>query len=216
MMRLFWMEGCVEYRGIAASRPVLRHSAAARDIAAMPQLFATNAIAIADLIRMVQSQTLYAVLDACDEPRVPPKVHELGSRATTLYSGSMQENLWAIAPYLVQVDENMLQWLRDNLWKEYWGIFVASGAGLAALRAHLRKFIVVTREDGASWYFRFYDPRVMASTLPTWDAVQIADFFGPVSTFGWVDPASGAVTLARAVHFGEPATAPRITLRSNG
>jgi len=64
--------------------------------------------------------TLYAILDACSEPKVPAKFVELGERAVSLYSGSAEENYWAVAPYLVEVDLPLLQWLVAELWQSPW------------------------------------------------------------------------------------------------
>ena len=82
------------------------------------------------------------------------------------------------------------------------------------MRTHFRRFLLVEAPDGDSWYFRFYDPRVLERFLPTCDAAQLTDFFGPVSAYGWTDPGSYGVTLARQAWLEAPARSkPRITLR---
>ena len=125
--------------------------------------------------------TLFAVLDACDEPRVPEKVKELGDeRAVSLYRGWAEEDYWAIAPYLVQVDEVMLQWIVENLWDTPWGIFAVAQTDLAKLRTHFRRFLKVLDPDGKELYFRFYDPRVLPEFLATCSLEEIGRFFGPI------------------------------------
>ena len=38
----------------------------------------------------------------------------------------------------------------------------------------------VADEDGQTFFFRFYDPRVLRAFLPTCSPSQLTDFFGPV------------------------------------
>jgi Domain of unknown function (DUF4123) len=134
---------------------------------------------------------LFAILDACDTPSVVEKVKELGDqRAVSLYRGSAEEYLESIAPYLVVVDTELFDWINGTLWSEPWGVFAISDSSLAALRTHFRKFLLVESPAGEEWYFRYYDPRVLARYLPTCTETELNEFFGSVSTF--------AVTTAEA------------------
>lgn len=126
---------------------------------------------------------LFAVLDACDEPRVPAKVDELGDRAVSLYRGSAERDYWAIAPYLVKVDESLLDWIVENLWDDPWGFFASAPPELASLRTHFRRFLMVQDPDGKEMFFRFYDPRVLPDFLATCTESEAAGFFGPVRQF---------------------------------
>jgi len=124
---------------------------------------------------------LYAVIDACDAPAVPGKVTELGEeRAACLYSGKSKETYWAIAPYLVKVDEELLDWIVATLWREPWGIFAAADSDLESMREHFRRFIVVRSPDGEPLYFRYYDPRVLKTFLESCTPSELEEFFGPI------------------------------------
>src|SRR5215208_6384436 len=80
-----------------------------------------------DVRQRARSGRLYAILDACDAPLVPPKVATLGeTRGVSLYRGGAEERHADIAPYLVAVDEPLLDWIFETLWGEPWGILVAS------------------------------------------------------------------------------------------
>lgn len=128
---------------------------------------------------------LYAVLDACDAPAVPPKVAVLGEhRAVSLYRGDAAEQLADIAPYLVTVDEDVLDWILTTLWGDAWGILIQSTASIAELRTHLRKFLIATAPNGEELYFRFYDPRVLPAYLDTCTPQEVADMYGPITSFG--------------------------------
>lgn len=132
---------------------------------------------------------LFALVDACDAPEVPVMCQSLGeSHAVSLYSGDAATTYSDIAPYLVHVDsEEVLDWLRQHLWETPWGIFVLSpGSNLNALRRHFRQFLMVQDPDGEEMYFRFYDPRVLPSFLPTCLPAEVRVLFGPVTAFGMV------------------------------
>lgn len=164
----------------------------------MPDLVSTHAAALLDLRRRAEQGALFAVLDACDEPRVPELARQLGeAAAVSLYRGRADEDLWAIAPYLVRVDPAVLEWIAQTLWTDPWGIFALGAASLKDLRTHFRRFLVVDAPDGDQWYFRFYDPRVLSRFLPTCDAPQLTELFGPLEALGWTDLATYGVTLAR-------------------
>lgn len=139
---------------------------------------------------------LFAILDATDTPAVPVKARHLGEeRAVSLYRGRAEEELWSIAPFLVQVDPNVLGWVAEVLWPEPWGIFVFADEPLDVLRLHFRRFLVVESPEGESWYFRYYDPRVLAKYLPTCTEPELSDFFGPVKGLGITDPSSYGIRI---------------------
>jgi hypothetical protein len=131
-----------------------------------------------------ESGQLYAILDACDTPSVPDKAKELGeTRAVSLYRGQAEEQLEAIAPYLVSVDAQLFDWITGTLWSEPWGILVRSKGDLQSLRLHFRRLLFVESPTGEEWYFRYYDPRVLEKYLRTCTQEELASFFGPVTMF---------------------------------
>lgn len=188
----------------------LRSPRSPQDIRSVTNLVTIAPLSPDDLGVVADAGRLYALLDACDEPRVPVKAHELGSRSFSLYQDTPDADLWAIGPYLAQVDLAMLAWIRSSLGDAPWGIFAISPAGLDALGKHFRKFVHVRSPENEDWYFRFYDPRVLANFLPTCSAAQLADFFGPIDRFVWAGPEAGLVTAARAEF---AASAPSIRMR---
>ncbi len=144
--------------------------------------------------------TLYAILDACDEPSVPAKVRELGEqRAVSLYRGSAEEEYWAIAPYLACVDEDLLGWIVDNLWNAPWGVFAVAQTDLAGLRKHFRRFLMVEALEGRQVYFRFYDPRVLPRFVQTCTAGEAEQFFGPIEGFFVTTDQGGLERIGRGV-----------------
>jgi hypothetical protein len=136
------------------------------------------------LHRFAKGGFLFALLDSTDQILVPYKAKLLGpSKAISLFSGTAKEQYWAIAPYLFQVDAEILEWLVAELWKEPWGIFALSKSNFEELRLHFKKFLLVQLPDGKVWFFRYYDPRILKTYLPVCQPWELQKFFGPVRAF---------------------------------
>ena len=140
------------------------------------------------LHRFASNGYLFALLDATDQILVPHKAKLLGpTKAVSLFTGTANEWYWAVAPYLFQVDSELLDWIAEKLWKEPWGIFAMSKANLEDLRLHFKKFLMVNLPDGKQWLFRYYDPRILQAYLPTCEPWELQKFFGPVRAFATAD-----------------------------
>ncbi|MEO1615995.1 MAG: DUF4123 domain-containing protein [Planctomycetota bacterium] len=122
----------------------------------------------------------FALLDACDEPKVPVLAKNLGDDAVSLYRGRAEEELWAIAPYLVALDKRVAQWVLDELSGTPYGILISAATNLETLRKHFRRFLMVESPEGKQLYFRYYDPRILPTFLTSSTADEVNAFFGPV------------------------------------
>jgi hypothetical protein len=155
---------------------------------------------------------LYALLDAYENPTVPAKVQELGKeRAVSLFLGEAEKKYWDLAPYLIVVDEPILEWLVLVVRKAPWGVFVLSKSGLETLRTHFRRFLIVQLPDGERWYFRYYDPRILPIYLSNCHTDELKLFFGPVRAFGIADTESKNVLLLHAGVGGRSMAAPQVS-----
>ncbi|MGE0718901.1 MAG: DUF4123 domain-containing protein, partial [Alphaproteobacteria bacterium] len=107
------------------------------------------------------------------------------------------QDLADVAPYLATVapDAPFLEWFVRWGWADAWGLFVLAPLDLDQLRRHFRRFTVVATEDGRPLFFRFYDPRVLRSVLPTCDKDQLARFFGPIDCFACEAPSGDALQV---------------------
>jgi hypothetical protein len=120
---------------------------------------------------------LWAIIDACDVLAVAEKLRSLGQdKARSL----LNDDYWAVTPYLVSLDSEMLLWLQKHLWATPWGIFVMAKRPIDELFAHFVKLLVSRLPDGEDWFFRYYDPRVLARFLDTCNAQELKAFYGPV------------------------------------
>ena len=75
------------------------------------EFFTANPLSLAELFERVAASPsrFFAVVDACDEASVVPKVSELGGeRAVSLYKGWAEREHAAIAPYLIDLDQEVL------------------------------------------------------------------------------------------------------------
>jgi hypothetical protein len=145
---------------------------------------------------------LFAILDAARDRSIYAGLQRFASwhEVMPLYEGVEADNLAAVGPYLLclgQTDE-IFDWIWENFWGDAWGICFWSPAPADRLRAHFRRHLLARTTDGERLVFRFYDPRVLLPFLPTCNAAQLRDFFGPVEHFALEDDDGAAlVTLRR-------------------
>ena len=132
-------------------------------------------------------QNAYAILDGAGVPTLRDKFFDAPEvQYACLFAGDLEPDMAEVAPYLVQLepDSDFADWVMSG-WGEYWGIYVVVPAelDLATVRRHLRKLNMVYGPDNQPLFFRWYDPRVMRTVLPTCDAGQLQEMFGPVLRF---------------------------------
>lgn len=130
-------------------------------------------------------QPLYAILDAARDVRIPALLTHSNEEQQSLYEGVEGDKLAQVAPYLVRVDKDslLLASLVFEGWGHNWAVFLTFTGDFQELRQHLRHFLEVEMPDGKQVYFRFYDPRVLRTFLPTCNADESNQFFGPVKHY---------------------------------
>lgn len=152
-----------------------------------------------------QAEPLFALLDAARTPRVLELLRGSGEEHQSLYEGAKGEELAEWAPYVVRLpaQSGLLETLVREGWGESWGVYFTSEKTLAEVRKHFRHFLMVRLADGRTAYFRFYDPRVLRVYLPSCNATEAAQFFGPVR--GYLMEAKEANTLLQFGNSGRGA-----------
>jgi hypothetical protein len=138
-----------------------------------------------DLVKEVENDTLFVVLDAARAPEVPTRLVEFKVEHASLFAGEMGELLKDVAPYLARCpqDSPLMKWLLEEGWGDSWGIFVHTDLTLEELRRHLKRFLLVKDEEGRRYHFRFYDPRILRAFLPVCTPAEAAQFFGRIRRF---------------------------------
>ncbi len=155
-----------------------------------------RSVACFELGEFADQGQLWTIVDACNQPLVPPKMYEIGeAKAVSLYQGEAEYKYAEVAPYLAHVDRSLLDWILSDLWAKPWGVFAVVKSDLETLRRHFRKFLMVKDPDGGKMYFRYYDPRVLRVFLPTCLDEELEKLFGPVQAYGVGEPDSDVVKL---------------------
>ncbi|ATB42651.1 hypothetical protein CYFUS_008130 [Cystobacter fuscus] len=134
-----------------------------------------------------QRAPLYAVVDAARDQRILELLHESVEECHSLYEGPQGTALAEVAPYLVSLprkDSWLLEALVQEGWGAHWGVYLLCAQPVIQLRRHFRKFLMVEAEGVESrLYFRYYDPRVLGTFLPTCPPASRKEFFGDIEGF---------------------------------
>lgn len=128
----------------------------------------------------------FAILDGASVPDLLDKLYDPERpEFECLYAGELKPDLAEVAPYLVrlQPDSEFTTWVLEQGWGKHWGIFALSAADLREMRHHFRKFLTVHDPSGKPLLFRYYDPRVLRTYLPTCNAEELSALFGPVTCY---------------------------------
>jgi len=152
--------------------------------------FVDEKVIAQSLVKHLFSQpetNIYAVLDGASVPDLPQVLLEQQPENICLYRGELEPDMAAVAPYLVKLeyDHPFATLVCEQGWGNHWGIFVLTPAeiDIRTLRNHFRKILMVYDPDGKLIYFRYYDPRVLRTYLPTCNAEETEIVFGPVATY---------------------------------
>lgn len=128
---------------------------------------------------------VFAVLDGASVPGLLDKLYGLSPTFCCLFRGELTPDMAEVAPYLVELeqDSEFTNWLIGQGWGNHWGIFAATDADFRRTARHFRTFLIVYDEAGRRLRFRYYDPRVLRTYLPTCNREELATVFGPVTSF---------------------------------
>ncbi len=130
-------------------------------------------------------KNIFAILDGARNKKIYSRLKEYSHDVyTCLYEGRLPEVLRFAAPYLVELHkDHFTQWLLEEAWGDSWGIFLISTSSIRDVRRHLRRFLMVEGPNNKQMYFRYYDPRVFRTYLPTCNPEELATIFGPIESF---------------------------------
>jgi hypothetical protein len=142
------------------------------------------------LVKYLFSQpetNVFTVLDGASVEQLPQLLWKHKPENICLYRGELEPDMAAVAPYLVELkyDHSFTKLVCETGWGNHWGIFVLTSfeVNIRDLRGHFRRFLMVYDPDGKLIYFRYYDPRVMRTYLPTCNVEDIKIVFGPIGSY---------------------------------
>src|SRR4051794_34287685 len=104
------------------------------------------------LQRLFKAGPVWAVLDAARDDAVLEAVRNSGLEQRCLYSGRLDPEIAAIAPYLVKLEPDSS--LVSNAWGNAWGVFLVAPGSMDEVRRHCRRFLKVLTEPGKRVLFR--------------------------------------------------------------
>ena len=128
----------------------------------------------------------YAILDGALIDGLERQLDSQAAHYVCLYRGEIEPWLKRVAPYLVRLEQPspLLEWVIEGGWGKHWGVFLNSSADMVTLRRHFRQFLLVRVPDEPDQvYFRYYDPRVLKTYLPSCNSPELRAFFGPVHRY---------------------------------
>ena len=169
------------------------------------------------LIKYLFSQpetNVFTVLDGASVEQLPQLLWEHKPENICLYRGEQAPDMAAVAPYLVKLeyDHPFTKLVCEKGWGNHWGIFVQTSpeVNIRDLRGHFRRFLMVYDPDGKLMYFRYYDPRVLRTYLPTCNSEDIKIVFGPIGSYITED--EDLSMLLRFTPDGEKVSAEKVNL----
>jgi pSer/pThr/pTyr-binding forkhead associated (FHA) protein len=133
--------------------------------------------------------TLFGLFDAAREPSIIARIQRAAESESLqyqcLYDGEKGDDYSAFGPWLIQLpkETKFLEELVAEGWGKSWGVYLICDKPFADTRRHLRKFLMVTLPDGRQVFFRFYDPRVLRTYLPTCNESEVKEFAGPIDRY---------------------------------
>lgn len=145
--------------------------------AALTELLALNQIDRGDL---------HVVLDGARDDAVHALTREIDGPWAYLEDGIVEASYQVAAPRVLALEHwpaQAIARLLDRGWGHSWGVFLRTSHEFPVLRRHLQTLSNVRLPNGRLAQFRFYDPRVLRSYLPTCTADELALVYGPIQEF---------------------------------
>ena len=124
----------------------------------------------------------YMVIDGASVGALIDHLYDDEPESSCLMPGALEPDLQEVAPYLVQLrdGEPFTEWVLRSALGRHWGVVLRATADLTTLERRYRKLLRVRGPDGEPLFFRFYDPRVLRTYLPTCEQEDLDTWFDGV------------------------------------
>ncbi len=157
----------------------------------MASVAATNGAALHKFIhyRRGAGQRLYAVVDAArDQALFRAARDDCGLPVRWLFEPDAAPHMESVAPYVAPLEFRSKYPFPGSTFLDVWAQHLGNSAGILLLseadpdtvHAHLFEIFRAADEQDRTYFFRFYDPRVLRIYLPTCTQAEAAQFFGPI------------------------------------
>ncbi|MEQ1947844.1 MAG: DUF4123 domain-containing protein [Bryobacteraceae bacterium] len=120
------------------------------------------------------AEPVYALLDPVRDPRIPAFLE-----AARVEFARVDDTV-ASSPYLVSLPPKarLLDVLVKDGWGHQWGFYFTSREAFEQNRLHWRSYVMLRTERAREITFRYWDPRVLRTILPSMPPEEARDFFG--------------------------------------
>jgi len=134
-----------------------------------------------------KTPVVYAFLGGSRDKQIE-KIIRLGSlKNHCLIDGKLSYEMAVAAPYMVRLEKDHPQTIEilKKGWGNSWGIFAITHppATLINIRQNCKKMAMVQLPNDKRAYFRYYDPRVMRTYLPSCTRSEADKVFGHISEY---------------------------------
>jgi hypothetical protein len=154
---------------------------------------------------MAGSTKLYGVIDCARAPEAFEHLARLEpDAADCLFAGRLDPQVRRASPFVVELapSDPLSKLWRSSGWGKAWGLLFSSTASLPVVRRRLKHFTMVRLPDGSGpVLFRFWDPRVFRTFLPTVEPSDLSPWFEDIDRY-IVETPDGAGSLRYALDGG--------------
>jgi hypothetical protein len=151
----------------------------------------TSGSALYDFIayRRAAGERVYAIADAARDRDLAFAARDrFGQPIRWLFTKGTVREMENVAPYLVSMTVGSSYPYSGSGYLDLWAARLGNSAGILLLTpadedslwTHLREVFRVTDDERHKYYFRFYDPRVLRTFLPTCTGQEAQELFGPI------------------------------------
>ena len=142
-------------------------------------------IAIEEQIRKKNNLHTFAVLDGAAVNGLLDKIYQWHPKHVCLFRGKLRPDMAEVAPYLIRLEDKhpFSEWLIKHAWSRHWGVFFDSPLDEKKLRRKFRDLLNAALPDGRTVTFRFYDPRILNTYLPSCNKVELDVMFDGVNSY---------------------------------
>lgn len=128
---------------------------------------------------------LYGIVDSARNDEVFRYLIIGNVKYKSLFEGTMDVQSFGVSGFLVECEKEspLFQWMTTEGWGNSSCVFFTSKLSFEELFSHFQQFNRVYLEEDKVVLFRYYDPRVLRTYLPSCNREEVEAFFGGVEHF---------------------------------
>jgi hypothetical protein len=138
----------------------------------------------------------FLVVDGAAATGLIDRLYDDDVEFSCLLTGDLSPDMHEVAPYLVRLIDRspFYDWFVDVGFGRHFGIVFSASEDMKWHARKLRKLLRARSPEGEPVFFRFYDPRVMRTYLPSCREAEVVTWFDGVEYY-FVEGEDGSVLL---------------------